>query len=455
MKPAHQHQTETRTLRHSAARSESEFEPERGSNATDFGIDVTAVPVNGTPLDATTRTRMEARFGHDFGAVRTHVGPAADTSARTMRARAYAVGTDLVFRDDAYRPGTPVGDHLLAHELAHVVQQSRARPTTETPVSAMEHDAHHAAEQWAGTDTIRVTGQSPVRIACLDEDEPTKSAASPAPAQAPEPGAGVTLGAADNKRFTNDRAAVDFYVKYSELALANQAKTGVPALVTLGQMVLESGWKPGPQQSFFGVKADPDAAPETIRWQWTTEFVVDREKVRQRYRKYKEFAEKEPAPGADRYQVKLPFRRYDSVADAIAGHSRTLLGKNYSKAWANTADPEAFAKAVTGGGYGGGTEKANQAGYGVLLIDIMRTLNKAAAYARQHKLLDPVRQIIHILEENRSSAGYQEARSLLPSIIPNFFVLSEASQRAELDKIREQLVRAGQPPEVAAEVCRP
>ncbi|MFG1793099.1 DUF4157 domain-containing protein [Nocardia sp. NPDC049149] len=455
LRPAHQHLAETRALRHAVARNESEFEPEHGSNATDFGIDVTAVPVNGTPLDAATRTRMEARFGHDFSAVRAHVGPAADTSARTMRARAYTVGTDLVFRDGAYRPGTSAGDHLLAHELAHVVQQSRARPDTETPVSAMEHDAHRAADQWAGTGAVRVTGQSPVRVACLDEDEPTTSAAPQTPAQAPEPGSGVTLAPADNKRFTNDRAAVDFYVKYSELALADQAKTGVPALLTLGQMVLESGWKPGPQASFFGVKADPDAPPETIRWQWTPEFVVDREKVRQRYRNYEKFEEKEPVPGADRYMVKLPFRRHDSVADAIAGHSKTLLAKNYSKAWANTADPEAFAKAVTGGGYGGGTEKANQASYGATLIDIMRTLNKAAAYAREHKLLDPVRQIIHILEANRSSAGYQQARELLPSMIPNYFVLSEESQRAEIEKIRERLVGAGQPPEVAAEVCRP
>jgi hypothetical protein len=80
----------------------------------------------GQPLDAATRAFMEPRFGQDFGGVRVHADARAAESARSVRARAYTVGQHVAFRTDSYRPGTPAGQHLLAHELAHVVQQSRA-----------------------------------------------------------------------------------------------------------------------------------------------------------------------------------------------------------------------------------------------------------------------------------------------------------------------------------------
>ncbi|MFG1793100.1 DUF4157 domain-containing protein [Nocardia sp. NPDC049149] len=167
--PATRHSTEARVLRQPPAPRESVRGDEQDTNTTGFGVDVTAVPAAGAPLDPTVRTRMEASFGQDFSAVRTHTGPAADTSARSQRARAYAVGNDLVFRDGAFQPGTPAGDHLLVHELAHVVQQGPTRSGGDP--SAMEHDADRAADSWASAGAIRVTGQSPVRIACQDEDK--------------------------------------------------------------------------------------------------------------------------------------------------------------------------------------------------------------------------------------------------------------------------------------------
>ncbi len=80
----------------------------------------------GQPLDPATRAFMEPRFGQDFGNVRVHAGAKAAELARSVRALAYTVGRHVAFRTDSYRPGTPAGRHLLAHELAHVVQQSRA-----------------------------------------------------------------------------------------------------------------------------------------------------------------------------------------------------------------------------------------------------------------------------------------------------------------------------------------
>ena len=69
---------------------------------------------------------MEPRFGHDFGPVRVHSGVAAEQSAWDMNAQAYTVGQDIVFGTGRFAPGTNEGRWLLAHELAHVVQQSRA-----------------------------------------------------------------------------------------------------------------------------------------------------------------------------------------------------------------------------------------------------------------------------------------------------------------------------------------
>jgi len=78
----------------------------------------------GLPLDAATRAYFEARFGRDFSQVRVHTGSSAGQSARDLNAQAYTVGYDLVFAAGRFAPGTRDGQRLIAHELAHVVQQS-------------------------------------------------------------------------------------------------------------------------------------------------------------------------------------------------------------------------------------------------------------------------------------------------------------------------------------------
>jgi hypothetical protein len=79
----------------------------------------------GTPLDSATRAFFEPRFGHDFSHVRVHTGPEAAESARSINALAYTLGKDLVFSRGQYAPDTTAGRTLLAHELAHVSQQTR------------------------------------------------------------------------------------------------------------------------------------------------------------------------------------------------------------------------------------------------------------------------------------------------------------------------------------------
>ena len=76
----------------------------------------------GSPLPAAERAFFEPRFGRDLSSVRIHTDAAAGQSARSLDARAYAVGSDIVFGRGEYRPGSASGKHLIAHELAHVEQ---------------------------------------------------------------------------------------------------------------------------------------------------------------------------------------------------------------------------------------------------------------------------------------------------------------------------------------------
>ena len=77
----------------------------------------------GQSLDGATQRRMQSAFGVDFAGVRVHTDTRARELTEGMQARAFTIGSDIAFGGEEYKPGTPVGDALLAHELAHVVQQ--------------------------------------------------------------------------------------------------------------------------------------------------------------------------------------------------------------------------------------------------------------------------------------------------------------------------------------------
>ena len=80
----------------------------------------------GKPLDAGTRSEMEQAFGADFGEVRIHDDPTAREKAGEISAEAFTHGNDIYIADGAWSPATVEGKGLLAHELAHVLQQRRA-----------------------------------------------------------------------------------------------------------------------------------------------------------------------------------------------------------------------------------------------------------------------------------------------------------------------------------------
>jgi hypothetical protein len=80
---------------------------------------------SGHPLDASARAFFEPRFGHDFSNVRVHVDSVAEQSTHGLHAKAYTTGHNIVFGAGQFAPETQEGRRLIAHELTHVVQQSR------------------------------------------------------------------------------------------------------------------------------------------------------------------------------------------------------------------------------------------------------------------------------------------------------------------------------------------
>jgi hypothetical protein len=111
----------------------------------------------GQPLEPGTREDMETRFGHDFSSVRIHRGAEADSAAEAVNAAAFTVGRDVVFANAFYQPHTRSGRFLLAHELAHTIQQgptNGARPRSIGGVNdAGEAEADAAAQRVATGNT--------------------------------------------------------------------------------------------------------------------------------------------------------------------------------------------------------------------------------------------------------------------------------------------------------------
>src|SRR6185295_12299730 len=135
----------------------------------------------GQPLDPEARTAMEASFQHDFSGVRVHSDGSAAASARAVGARAYTVGADVVFGAGQYEPATGAGRHLLAHELAHVVQQRGAALQPRLEVGAVDTPEERSADAAA---EAAVTGRVPAVTArrggtLLQRDKDTPKTAKP------------------------------------------------------------------------------------------------------------------------------------------------------------------------------------------------------------------------------------------------------------------------------------
>jgi hypothetical protein len=104
---------------------------------------------------------MESRFSHDFSGVRLHTDQLAARSAKAVGAHAYTVGSDVVFASGRYAPASHDGQRLLAHELAHVVQQDGAMAAGPLTIQDAGDPAERAADSAA--DRL-ILGESVVRL---------------------------------------------------------------------------------------------------------------------------------------------------------------------------------------------------------------------------------------------------------------------------------------------------
>ena len=120
----------------------------------------------GQPLDSATRAFFEPRFGYQFSSVRLHTDRQAQESALSVKAKAYTVGSHIVLGRGHYAEGSESGRSLLAHELSHVVQQSRGSTGASPAESAqLEASAQSAADQAIHSHSVNVSGVSTLGMA--------------------------------------------------------------------------------------------------------------------------------------------------------------------------------------------------------------------------------------------------------------------------------------------------
>jgi len=118
---------------------------EGGPRLADDPQQIQAQLNDGQTLDGGVKSRMEAAYRHDFSRVRVHTGSQAESLSNDMNARAFTIGSNIAFAAGEYRPGTLVGDALIAHELAHVVQQGGA-VSSDGPMHKGATDYNHLEE---------------------------------------------------------------------------------------------------------------------------------------------------------------------------------------------------------------------------------------------------------------------------------------------------------------------
>ena len=146
----------------------------------------------GRPLDTGARHDMEAGFGRDFSNIRVHNDARAHDNARSLGARAYAAGDHLVFGHGAYRPDTSPGRALIAHELAHSVQQGGVQMKADGPIPAGADGELEAQADRAALDVT--AGRAAPRLTRIDR--PAIFKAENDPPVAPTATAGESAGSA-------------------------------------------------------------------------------------------------------------------------------------------------------------------------------------------------------------------------------------------------------------------
>ncbi len=205
----------------------------------------------GRPLDDATRRRMEGAFGENLEGVRVHTDAEAQAAMPSSGARAVTVGSDIFLAPNQIHPNSPTSEHLIAHELAHVVQQRRGG--SEPPGAAHEADAERAAHAVQRGQPGAIATASAAGVPQFAPDEVPVSSVSERPARTIK----VSTGAGevyapyrvedvtrmpreyDNMRMTVRNRAFAAEIANPGITLERIAKLPdekIPREVTLGQL---------------------------------------------------------------------------------------------------------------------------------------------------------------------------------------------------------------------------
>ncbi|MBK9035091.1 MAG: DUF4157 domain-containing protein [Myxococcales bacterium] len=135
-----------------------------------------AATSSGSALPASLQRQFEGSLGADLSSVRVHTGGASAQAAHAVGAKAYTVGQDIHFAAGRYQPEDPFGMHLLAHEVAHTVQQSggaqrrQHKLEVSTPHDAAEHEADRAADAMVRGEAASVATVAPHALRTVQRD---------------------------------------------------------------------------------------------------------------------------------------------------------------------------------------------------------------------------------------------------------------------------------------------
>jgi hypothetical protein len=166
--------------------------------------------MGGQPLPPAVLQKMEAAFNTKFADVRVRVGP----EASSLGALAFTHGSTIYFAPGHYNPQLPHGQRLLAHELAHVVQQrsGRARNPFGSGIAVVDDHALEAEAQWMSHRAAAL----PVVQRASGKDKYVSSSSSSSEPDDSDDGDYVAYVPKAGAKKVNPHAKIDYTKKYEK-----------------------------------------------------------------------------------------------------------------------------------------------------------------------------------------------------------------------------------------------
>jgi hypothetical protein len=203
----------------------------------------------GQALDKSTRSVMESKFSRDLGDVQIHTGSEAANLSEDLNAKAFTIGKDIFFADNAYKPNTPEGMKTLRHELTHVLQQAEYTADSALfltqPSDIAEREASHVEKGGEISATTLPAGAiarggptstpeaMPVSVPPTNEGSPSPTSASPAGPNVTARGGERNRGGSQPQASEQDAAR--------RAALQAMYQTMVVGQVTAAQTLISGG----------------------------------------------------------------------------------------------------------------------------------------------------------------------------------------------------------------------